>query len=174
VLDVLADDEHVFSIPSNGHSGPPRNSGRTSELAFNPSLAAPSREHLKHLLSKLIARMAMKVEGLCAAASILSFDGRNEINEREGGFMIREARLRDPPQAEDAGLLRHAEGADVADGADNRYHAPTSGFSSDEERAEEGFEPDHDLLGEDSEEIISYQSRQQQPLAAGGVNEMLG
>jgi hypothetical protein len=108
--------------------------------------------------------MAMNVEDFCTAASVLSLDGRNDIRGCEAGVVIREARRPDPPQAEDAGFVRHAEIAEVADRADDRYHAPAPRSSSVEELTEKVFESEFDLLDEDSEEVLSDQSLQQQRL----------
>jgi hypothetical protein len=54
-------------------------------------LQPPSYETFKHILSKLITRVAMNIEDLCVAASLLSLEGRNEIRAREISFIITDA-----------------------------------------------------------------------------------
>jgi hypothetical protein len=80
-------------------------------------LQPPSYEILKHILSKFIARMAMKVEDLRMTADLLSVEGKNEILTREIGFPITDARSPGNLSGQN-GTSRHQRDAQKSDDAD--------------------------------------------------------
>jgi hypothetical protein len=137
-------------------------------------LEPESYEILKHILSRLIARMVMNVQDLSATAYLLSPDGKSEIRMRERGFAIVSA-----PSMEDQQLLSvradvhemtlTVHGTEIHEDAG----AMSDSASSDDDQTDEAFETDWDRPDNELEEFSSYQTLQIELFESGDIEHML-
>jgi hypothetical protein len=137
-------------------------------------LEPESYEILKHILSRLIARMAMNARDLSSTAYLLSREGKKEIRMREQGFSIGGT-----PSLEDEQLL--SVSADVHERALNIDGREINGdpgamldsASSDDDQDDTRFETDWDRPENELDEFHSYQRLQLELFENGDIERML-
>jgi hypothetical protein len=136
-------------------------------------LVPESYETFKHLLSRLIARMATSVPDLCATAYVLSPDGKLELRMREQGFSIPRVSANEDDQDLSGRRTVHDGERTADDGQIEGEASQGDSESSDDDQTEETFETDWDRSEDNVEEVHSYRTLHQQLLTDEDIEHML-
>jgi hypothetical protein len=136
-------------------------------------LLPESYETFKHILSRLIARMATSVPDLCATAYVLSPDGKLEVRMRDQGFSIPRVSADEDDQDFPGRRAVHDGERTADDGQIEGEASHGDSESSDDDETEESFETDRDRSDDSVEEVHSYRTLQEQLLDDGDIEQML-
>jgi hypothetical protein len=126
-------------------------------------LQRSSYEILKHIVSRIIARMATSAEDLCVTAYVQSPIGRNELRAPEQGLTIYSPCW----GGDENGENPSSRARDTVDGGplDQSQTALSDGSSSGEDLEDEELENELDAEETESEEFVIYREFQRQLFA---------